>query len=198
MTRRRIPEPRDVGPWLPLSTERLVLRAFREDDLGDAHAYGSDPEVTRFMLWGPNTIEDSRAFLERKLAEQAVWPRPSVNAAVELAAEGRVIGAIELRAFGSAERTGEIGYSFARAFWGHGYACEAAAAMIAQGFGRLRLRRIVATCDVRNRGSWRVMEKLGMRREGCFKKDVKVRRGWRDSYLYALLAEEWRKGRAGS
>jgi len=180
--------------WRPLRTERLILREFREADMDDIHAYGSDPEVCRFMLWGPNTPEDSRDFLDRTLAAQKTRPRDSFNIAVELADQGRLLGSVEVRLVDRSSRAGEIGYTFARPAWGQGFTTEAARAMLRHGFERLRLRRIVATCDTRNKGSWRVMEKLGMRREGEFRQDVKTLRGWRDSYLYALLAREWRRG----
>ena len=179
-------------PWLPLTTPRLVLREFREADLADIHRYGSDPMVSRFMTWGPNTEDETREFLDRKLAEQTVWPRAEVSMAAEIIATGRVMGALSLR-FGRGEsRTAEFGYSLGREHWGQGYATEAAGALIRHGFETLGLRRVVANCNVRNIGSWRVMEKLGMRREALFLKDVRARRGWRDSYHYGLLAAEWR------
>ena len=181
-----------LKPWLPLTTPRLILREFREGDLDAIHAYGADPEVSRFMVWGPNTPEDTRAFLDRVLDAQAVWPRPAVAAAVELAATGRLIGAVELRVIDAENRGGEFGYTFARDAWGQGYGPEAASALLRQGFEALGLHRIRATCDVRNRKSWRAMEKLGLRREARFRKDVRVKGRWRDTYLYAMLKEEWR------
>ncbi len=181
-----------LKPWLPLRTPRLILREFREDDLDAVHAYGADPEVSRYMVWGPNTPEDTRAFLDRVLDAQAVWPRRAVSAAVELTCGGPLIGAAELRVIDPDNRIGEFGYTFRRDAWGHGYGPEAAAALIRQGFDALGLHRITANCDVRNRRSWRAMEKLSMRREATFRKDVRVKGRWRDTYLYALLKEEWR------
>jgi RimJ/RimL family protein N-acetyltransferase len=181
-----------LKPWLPLRTPRLVLREFRESDFDAVHAYGADPEVARFMVWGPNTPEETRAFLDRVQEQQAGWPRPSVNTAVELADSGRLIGSAELRVVHSENQHGEFGYCFHRDVWGQGYGPEAAGALIRQGFEEMGLHRITATCDVRNRKSWRVMEKLGMRREAMFREDVRVKRRWRDTYLYAILAEEWR------
>ena len=178
--------------WLPLRTPRLILRAFRDDDLDAVHAYGSDPEVARFMVWGPDTREESRAFLDRVLEDQTRWPRPSVNAALELAGSGRLIGSAELRVLDPVNRHGGFGYCLHRDVWGQGYGPEAASALIRQGFDEMGLHRITATCDVRNRKSWRVMEKLGMRREALFRKDLRVKGRWRDTYLYAILKEEWR------
>ena len=86
-----------------------------------------------------------------------------------------------------------FGYCYNRAYWGQGYGTEAARAMAQVAFTRLGHHRIWATCDARNHGSYRIMQNIGMRREGHLLKDVKARDGWRDSYLYAILAEEWRE-----
>jgi ribosomal-protein-alanine N-acetyltransferase len=178
-------------PWLPLKTERLILRPFREADYDDVHEYASDPRVTRFMTWGPNTPEISRKFLDIALAEQQVWPRAVVNMAAEVASERKMIGSVRFAVIDASTRTADFGYSLHRAYWNQGYATEAAGALVRHAFEVLGVRRVYATCDVRNTGSWRVMEKLGMRREARFHKDVRSRRGWRDTYLYAVLADEW-------
>ena len=199
MTRR----PKTPPKWLPLRTERLILREFRASDLSDIHAYAVSRRVTRFMDWGPNTLEETKTFLDRHLAEQNTWPRGGVNIAIEVAAEGRLIGSIRLGVVDAKTRTGDFGYSIHHDYWNRGFTTEAAAALLQVGFETLGLRRIFATCDVRNTGSWTVMEKLGMRREAMFRQDVRSRTGWRDSYLYAILAAEWRRqagasgGRAG-
>jgi RimJ/RimL family protein N-acetyltransferase len=181
----------DTPPWFPLETERLRLREFRADDHDDVHAYASDAKVARFMDWGPNTPEITAEFLGRQLQSQEVWPRPDVGLAMELKATGEVMGSIRLWVVDAANRTGEVGYSLGRPHWRKGLATEAAKAMLDVGFGVLGLHRVVGTCNVKNRGSWGVMRKLGMRREGRFRRDRMVKGAWRDTYLYALLAEEW-------
>jgi RimJ/RimL family protein N-acetyltransferase len=184
-------------PWFPLRTERLLLRDFRHEDFDDVHAYAIDPEVVRYMEWGPNTPEITREVLDRFLAEAKTWPRAGVTLAVEHVATGRVIGSIRLEAHDPANRTADMGYSFHRPYWRQGYATEAARAVVGAAFGVLGLHRVWATCDVRNAGSWGVMEKLGMRREGLLRQNRLVRDGWRDSYVYALLASEWTSATGG-
>jgi ribosomal-protein-alanine N-acetyltransferase len=187
----------DVAPWLPLVTPRLILRDARESDFDDVHEYAIDPMVVRYMDWGPNTKAETRGVLRRWVKEQQRWPRPLVGCVVEHKADRKVIGATRLAITDLASGTGDIGYSYNSAYWGRGFATEASRALLAVGFERLGLHRIFATCDTRNVGSWTVMQKLGMRREATFKQDVKARDGWRDSYLYAVLEEEWR-GRKGA
>lgn len=176
---------------LPLLTPRLILRDFRETDFDDIHAYGSDPEVCRYMPWGPNTLEDTAQALSRMKAQAGIWPRMELGLGIELAAEGRLIGSIALHLRDANHRTVEMGYCLHRDYWGQGLMSEAAWGLADAGFRRFGLHRIYATCDVRNTGSWTVMEKVGMRREGLLRQDRHVKGGWRDTYLYAVLAAEW-------
>jgi RimJ/RimL family protein N-acetyltransferase len=178
-------------PWFPIRTDRLLLREFHAADVDDCHDYASDPEVSRFMAWGPNTIEDTQAFMERKSAEQAQWPRPAVNLAAEHLADGKVIGSIRLSVTDAEHGEASLGYTFHRAYWRQGYGSEAARAVTDVAFRRLGLHRIYATCDVRNAGSYGVMEALGMTREGLLREHVRVKGEWRDSYVYAVLDREW-------
>jgi [ribosomal protein S5]-alanine N-acetyltransferase len=185
-----------MNRWFPLQTERLLLREFGAPDEPDIHAYASDPEVVRLMIWGPNTPEMTRSYLEGVLGAQQHWPRPDVALAVELTAERRVIGSIALRIRDERNSTADIGFVLNRAYWGQGYMVEAAHAVLDTAFREVGLHRVWATCDPRNRASYRVMERLGMRREAHFRQDVMEKGEWRDSYLYAILREEWPDRRA--
>jgi [ribosomal protein S5]-alanine N-acetyltransferase len=184
--------------WFPLPTPRLILREFREDDLAPIQAYAQDPEVVRYMEWGPNTPDETREFFDLRLKDQQAWPRLAFSLAVETRAEGRMIGAVRLDVSDAANHSGDMGYTFHRDAWGQGFASEAASALVRVGFEQLGLRRLWATCDVRNAGSARVLEKIGMRREGTLRQHLWVRDGWRDSYLYAILADAWRAAQSAS
>ena len=175
-----------MGPF-PLETNRLLLREFRAEDEASIHDYASDPEVTRFTDWGPNDTGQTHAFLDLCLGLQREWPRQSVSLGVEIRATRRLIGGIGIEA-----ATGVLGYVLHRKHWGRGYATEASREVLRFGFETLGLHRIVARCDVQNSGSFRVMEKIGMRREGHFLKDALKHGRWRDTFLYAILREEWR------
>jgi len=180
-----------MTPWFPLETERLLLRDFRPDDEAGIYEYASDPEVVRFADWGPSDIETIRFNLRRRLTQQETWPRDSIEAAVELRGDGYLLGIMRITTSDPVNRTADFGYTFSRRHWNKGYATEAALALLQFAFSSLNLHRVWATCDVRNHASYRVMEKLRMRREGHFHQDVLQKGEWRDSYLYAVLAEEW-------
>ncbi len=175
---------------LPLHTERLLLRDFEEADWEAVYCYASDPEVTRFMVWGPNTEEDTREYIQHKLAAQQADPRTSFSLAVVLKAEDVLIGSCALTVSRPEKHAAYIGYCLNRDYWGQGYATEAVQAIIGLGFLQLHLHRIFATCDPHNVASLRVLEKLGMRREGRLLEDRWQEGRWRDSYLYAILEQE--------
>ena len=171
-----------------LKTERLVLRPFEEADAEGLHAYLGDEEVVRYEPYGAMTMEECRLEAARRASDEAFW-------AVCLA-DGTLVGNLYLSGadeFG----TREIGYVFARACWHKGYATEAARRLMAYAFERLATRRIIALCDTRNAASFALMERLGMRREGEFKKNVGFKTDahgntiWTDSYQYAILKEEF-------
>ena len=174
-----------------IETERLILRQIEVGDWRAIHRYASLPEVVRYLPHEPFTEQDASAFALR-WSEQARqndhWPEMLV---AQRKADGRLIGHIPFERFSPRYRTREIGWVFAPEVHGQGYATEAARAVLDLAFGQLGLHRVVATCDPRNRASYRVMEKLGMRREGHHRKDVQIRGEWSDEYFYAILEEEW-------
>jgi [ribosomal protein S5]-alanine N-acetyltransferase len=177
---------------LPIRTERLILRDFTPGDWRDVQEYGSDPEVVRFMPWGPNTEADTREFISRALAAQRRTPRAAFELAVTTGVGGRVIGGCGIRISRPEDGGADMGYCLRRDHWGSGLGTEMARAIVRFGFEQLGLHRIIATCDTENVASARVLEKAGMRREGHLVSDSRIRGSWRDSYLYAVLYDEWR------
>ncbi len=177
---------------LPIETPRLILRDFRKSDLEAVHAYASLDEVSRYLIWGPNSLAQSKEAIEGFLDDQRARPRMIFDLAITLKPKRALIGGVGLRFIDQFNRTGEIGYTLHPEFWGYGLAVEAARALLDAGFNELGLRRIIAVCDQRNKASARVMERLGMRREGAFRSSKLIQNGWRDEYLYAILADEFR------
>jgi [ribosomal protein S5]-alanine N-acetyltransferase len=176
--------------WFPIQTDRLFLREFTATDETDVHEYAGDPIASRYVDWGPNTPEVTHQRLVERLAEQRAWPRDHVSLAVELPIEAKVIGTFRLSVIDRALALGDFGFVFNASYWNRGYGTEATRAVLENAFSILKLHRVIATCDTRNVGSWRLMEKAGMRREGHFVKDVFQKGEWRNSYLYAKLADE--------
>ncbi|UUZ81130.1 GNAT family N-acetyltransferase [Paenibacillus sp. P26] len=172
-----------------LETDRLLIREFRPEDLNDVHSYASNPIVVRYMIWGPNTEEETRGFLERAMEMQRQEPRQDYEMAVIRKEDGRLIGGCGLHI--SEPRQGEIGYCFHPDYWGKGYATEAARALLAFGFRGLGLHRIYATCRPENTGSAKVMQRIGMTYEGHIREHMRHKGMWHDSHQYSILEHEF-------
>ena len=178
-----------------LQTQRLVLRDFREEDWRDAHIYGSDPEVVKYLPFGPNTEEETKAFIAREIARQKESPRLFYDFALETRQDHKVIGSCSINFTVPADKEAMIGYVLNRNYWNQGYVTEALRAVVAFGFEQLGLHRIIASCDPENTGSYRVMEKAGMQREGYLREEKMFKGVWRDFLLYSILEKEWRNSK---
>jgi len=177
-----------------ISTRRLLLRDFTADDAPAVHAFDADPVLTRYRGGARVTEADTRAFIGRTQQWLSHDPRPIYALAMLLPARDELIGVVGLTITDQELRAAELWYRLARPHWGRGYATEAARAMLSFGFAALGLHRIAALCHPDNVGSWRVMEKLGMRREGRLRENVPSGDStWRDSLLYAVIEHDWRE-----
>ena len=176
---------------LLLETERLIIRDFREEDWHDVHQYGSDPEVVKYMPFGPNTEEDTKAFIQRTLNNQRAEPRTHFNFALIQKQDNKLIGACEVWIKSAENKAGEIGYILNRKYWHNGFMPEAAQRVVTFGFEQLGLHSITAACDPANTGSYRVMEKVGMQREGLLRERELWKGVWRDLLQYSILEKEW-------
>ncbi|MFP4599030.1 MAG: GNAT family N-acetyltransferase [Persicimonas sp.] len=175
---------------LSITTKRLELRPFQPDDVDDVHLYASDPVVTRHTDWGPNTLDDTRAFVQEAIDAVQATPLRTMPLAIEHRESRRVIGTVGLQLVQSELGDGSIGFCMNRDFWGRGLATEAAGALLDWAVEEFQLPRIYATCRPDNHASARVLEKLGMGREGRLRKNIKVAGQWRDSLLYACVLSE--------
>jgi ribosomal-protein-alanine N-acetyltransferase len=181
-----------VSAGVALETPRLALRELRDSDFERIHAYASDHEVVRYLDWGPSSVADTTQFLALARDARTTTPRTAYHLAIALRTDDRAIGSCRIEIRDAAGQTGDLGYVLDKAHWGRGYATEAGRALLVFGFERLGLHRIWARCDARNAASARVLEKLGMEREGRLRHDVRRKGEWHDSYLYAILEPDWR------
>lgn len=167
-----------------IRTGRLLIRNFAYDDWRDVYDYTSDNHTMMFIPGGLLTEEKAKQFVRDNINDNAE------NFAVLLAKENKLIGHLVFHKY-FGEHTYEIGWVFNSAFHNRGYASEAATALLSYGFEEKKLHRIIATCQPENTASYRVMEKIGMRREGYFRKCIPYGTEWWDEYYYAMLSEEW-------
>jgi RimJ/RimL family protein N-acetyltransferase len=180
----------------PIKTERLVLRLFTEADVDDVHSYQSREDVCRYLLFEPRTRDEVAERLARHAtaitlaADGDYWQIAMELPGVEAAAS-RVIGDIYLTIKSVVNQTFEIGWSMHPDFYGHGYATEAASAILALAFEAMEGHRVVADLDPRNDASIALCKRLGMREEAHFVKDLWFRGAWADTGVYAILDTEY-------
>ncbi len=177
-----------------METERLVIRRFVPDDWKDLYEYLSVPEVVQYEPYDVMDV-DTCIQIAKNRSEldqcKKFW-------AVCLKSSNKMIGQIYFDIIGPKKFfTFELGYVFNPFYYGNGYATEVCRRILQYGFEELSAHRIIAETDVKNIASWRLLERLRMRREAHRKQDVFFKMNntgeciWKDSYQYALLREEW-------
>lgn len=178
-----------------VETKRLILRDFRIDDWKSVHDYARDPRAVTHLPWGPNSADQTLEFVRTAIADAARPNRRTFEFAIVLRETDQLVGGAGLRLSGTENRDAGVGYVVNPAFWKRGIASEAAAAMVEFGFRRHGLHRIWAECDPANGASLRVLEKIGMIREGLLRQHKWYKEDWRDSCLYSILYPEWKLSR---
>ncbi|GAB3755507.1 GNAT family N-acetyltransferase [Microlunatus parietis] len=177
----------------PVRTERLVLRPYESGDLDALWAYERLPEVQQWLGWAPKTADELRTAMDDEA---------SATTHVMVLLDSMIIGHIMIMPRDSwsqadvADRAkgleAELGWMFHPEHSGRGFATEAVRAVLGLCFEALRFRRVHAGCFADNAASWRLMERLGMRREEHSRATALHRDGtWHDGLTYALLREEW-------
>ena len=172
-----------------ITTGRLVLRRPKPSDAAAKYSVSRDPEVNRYMDWLPHkSVSDATALVDGaasrwETGEEYSW-------VITVKPDDRAAGSVACRVRGHAV---DLGYVLSREYWGRGYATEAAKAVFEWAARLEGVQRIWATCDVDNVASVRVLEKIGMSREG-------VLRRWairpnlapgvpRDAFVYSWVRE---------
>ena len=173
-----------------ISTKRLMIRPFTASDAADLYEYLSNPAIYNYEPGEPINIDRAMHLSQERAATTDFW-------AMDLADTGKMIGHIYFKQIEPHElRTWEIGYIVNPAYQGEGYATEAVAALLKKEFKEKHIHRVFAHCNPENLASWKLLERVGLRREGLLRKNVFFRRGhngeelWTDTYEYAILKEE--------
>ena len=184
----------------PIFTEHLIIRRWVESDWKDMVEYTTDEAVARYEFW------DEKRWAQKE--EVVQWIRSQtglamptlgtwVEFALELKQKRKVIGDIGLKYLSEQNKVAEVGWTLNRNYQKKGYATEAAEAFITFCFSSMNLHRVVSRCDARNTDSYRLMERLGFRREAHHIRSSFVKGEWCDEFVYAILDTEW-KSKYGS
>lgn len=183
-----------MKPSFPLQTARLLLRPFAANDLEALLAIQSRDDVTRYLYWDPRTAAEVREVLDRKVRSTAIVAEgDNLSLAAVLRESGELIGDCSLHWSSAEHRQAEVAFIFHPDHHGHGYATEAAGALLTLAFDELRVHRVVGRLEARNSASARVLQRLGMRKEAELIENERVKGEWQSEIVYALLEREWRE-----
>jgi aminoglycoside 6'-N-acetyltransferase len=182
-----------------LVADRLVLRRFRAADAPAFAAYRSDPAVARYQSWDtPYPLERAESMIAGLTGEHPDTPGQWYQFAVELRGSGELIGDCGAHVLGDDPRQAEIGFTFAAASQGRGYATEAVRRLLVYLFTERGKHRVTANCDDRNVRSAALLRRVGMRREGLLVESTWAKGEWTNDELYAVLRREWLDPRRGA
>ena len=172
-------------------TTRLVLRRFTENDLVAFHAYRNDPILARYQSWEALDLTEATAFLCEHQAREAGLPGQWLQIAIALRGSDELIGDCAFKLHADDIHQATIGITQTQKYQRHGYAVEALTCLLGHLFGAMNLHRVVADTDPENTASIKLLERLGLRREGHLKQSLWFKGRWADDYLYAILRDEW-------
>lgn len=170
-----------------LQSDRLILRPYRIGDAPIAQKLAGERELAETtFLPHPYTLEAATSWIQghAALIEEGKYPF-----AVTIESTKALIGTMTIR-MDKVHHKGELAYWIGKAYWGNGYATEAAKRMISYGFSELNLNRIWAPIMSKNKASCKVMEKVGMTYEGTLKQDILKWGQYEDVAIYGLLKDD--------
>ncbi|HIW06032.1 MAG TPA: GNAT family N-acetyltransferase [Candidatus Ignatzschineria merdigallinarum] len=164
-----------------LETDRLMLRPITLDDAEDLFEYASDPENTRHTFPTHQSIEETEWIISNLFMSS-----PLGNFAIELKENGKMIGTCDLRV-NESEKSAELAYAINKKYWGNGYAPEAAKKLLELAFQDLKIERLWAKFSSENPASGRVMEKIGMEKEGILRHTKNLCGDFVDQVIYSRI-----------
>jgi RimJ/RimL family protein N-acetyltransferase len=177
-------------PFQSISTERLRIRRLTEADIDALVAYRNLPEVCALQLWDDYSEEKARKLIDAMINLEPFVANDSFQFGVELISTGQLIGDLYFKLDESGQQA-ELGYTFDPQFQGQGLATQAARALVDHAFRVVGLHRVYGITDPRNTSSIKLMQRLGMRQEAHFRKNLWFKGDWADDLVFAVLNEEW-------
>jgi [ribosomal protein S5]-alanine N-acetyltransferase len=175
-----------------LESERLLFRKFNQEDFLIVFDWLGNIENMKFRRGEPRNESETRDYLEWAITNAETDECRNFEFAVVLKTKNELIGSASLM---NVPDDPEIGWTLHRNYWRQGYGTEIGKTMLKLGFDILGLRRIIAGCNARNQASYRIMEKIGMRREAHLIKaqlgGLALNHEWCDRFKYAILSDEY-------
>jgi RimJ/RimL family protein N-acetyltransferase len=178
---------------MKLTSNRLIYSEITEKHIEEIHRMNSLAEVARFNTIGiPESIEETASLLHNVIYNRFMKKRTLFGWSVRLKSDNAFVGELGMQLSAPKYNRAEIHYNLMPEHWGNGYATEIVKSVIDFGFNTLKLHRIEAGVAVDNIASIKVLEKVGMQREGRKRKILPLADGWSDNYGYAILREDFK------
>lgn len=173
-----------------IESDRLNIMPLKISDCEDVHYKNSHPEVAEFNTIGiPKNIEATQRLLQPLFKPQNPDKEQVLGWSIRLKTDNTFIGELGMRVSSPKYNKAEIHYSLTPKYWNKGYANEAVKALIQYGLEVLNLHRIEAGVAIKNERSIKLLEKVGMVREGHHKKILPINGKWMDNYSYAIVKD---------
>lgn len=182
-----------AAPAFPLLTRRLAIRDYVEADAAAVAAYAVDERFWQFQSAELPRAEQIAALVRWAVHEQKIAPRLNYYLAATRRDSGEIVGEAVLRVVNAASGAAEIGFGVAPRHWQQGYATEIGVALLDLAFRHFKLHRVMAQCAPENKASIRVLQKLGLAREGLLRDVGRARGRYWSSAVYAILDGEYAK-----
>jgi len=181
-----------------LFTQRLIIRRLVHSDAEALYAYRTEPEVLRFQTWAPASVQEVRSFIERLRAIEPMTPGEWFQIGIALRTTGELVGDFGLQARADEPRLVEVGITLAPRFQRQGLAAEALRALLGFLFTQTETHRVHCSVDPQNHSCLRLLEKVGMRREGHLIESLWLKGAWVDDVICAMLRKEWEARKSGN
>lgn len=176
-------------------SERLYLREIEEDDFDLFYSLYSNDKVMKYTYLDKfGSKEEFRSYFEEVIKNNLSKNKRAVYTYVVFLLDDNFAGIaeIEINYKNNHGGIGEIGYYILPDYWGNGYGPEIAKLLLEIGFWDIKLHRLYGRCNVNNIASQKVMEKIGMTKEGELRKVRFKDNEWVNEYMYGILLEEWK------
>ena len=170
-----------------IETERLILREYEKHDWEAVHQYGQQENILIYEVWGPNSKEQTKAFIEKSISERKENPRRAFELCVTLKSTKQLIGGCGFRIKKDNNKRGDFGYIINPEYWNNGYATEASKGLLNFMVENFGITEIEATCDVLNLQSKRVLEKCGLNKIREIKNHIEMKGRFRDTFYFERI-----------
>lgn len=177
---------------MKLHSKRLLLRSISIINLYDLYQLQSNEQVARYNTIGiPTDVNFTQTLIENAVNDTTAFDKTNFWWGITLKGTNQFIGEIGLNLSVTKYKSGEVFYGLHPDYWGNGYATEALEIILTYGFVDLALHRISAGVATGNEASIKLLERVGMVREGKHRKILPIRGEWWDNYDYAILEEDF-------